>query len=130
MSDSIVKWGLRDPGPQSVLCAGSRAGQCPRWAVSSPPQHRSLPTFTDRFALQYRRVLITGGSRGLGAEIAELFADAGGNLVLIGRDRSGLGQTRDTVQALGLNATASRPISPRRRGLTRSVARRLNIWER
>jgi 2-deoxy-D-gluconate 3-dehydrogenase len=60
-----------------------------------------MPAFANRFSLANKRALITGGSRGLGAEIAEVFADAGADLVITGRDRAGLAQTQGVVEALG-----------------------------
>ena len=57
-----------------------------------------MPQYTERVTLANKRALITGGSRGLGAEIAQVFADAGADLVITGRDRAGLEQTQAMVQ--------------------------------
>ena len=53
-----------------------------------------MPDSTIRFTLANQRALITGVSRGLGAEIAAVFADAGADLVITGRDAAGLEATR------------------------------------
>jgi NAD(P)-dependent dehydrogenase (short-subunit alcohol dehydrogenase family) len=60
-----------------------------------------MPDYTTRFSLANQRALITGASRGLGAEIAAVFADAGADLVITGRDAAGLEATRQVVVCKG-----------------------------
>ena len=60
-----------------------------------------MPDYTKRITLAGQRALITGASRGLGAEIAAVFADAGADLVLTGRDAAGLETTRKLVESKG-----------------------------
>jgi NAD(P)-dependent dehydrogenase (short-subunit alcohol dehydrogenase family) len=55
----------------------------------------------DRFKLDGKRLFITGGSRGLGREMALACADAGANVVLVGRDGESLHKTADDIRALG-----------------------------
>jgi 2-deoxy-D-gluconate 3-dehydrogenase len=54
-----------------------------------------------RFNLDKKRVLVTGASRGLGAEIASSLAVAGAELMISGRDAIGLESTRQLVQQHG-----------------------------
>jgi NAD(P)-dependent dehydrogenase (short-subunit alcohol dehydrogenase family) len=55
----------------------------------------------DRFRLDGKRCLVTGGSRGLGREMALAIAEAGADLVLIGRDRASLQATGTEVEKRG-----------------------------
>lgn len=56
----------------------------------------------DRFRLHGKRSLITGGSRGLGREMALALADAGADVVLIGRDPDSLHSTAQEVRQFGV----------------------------
>jgi gluconate 5-dehydrogenase len=58
----------------------------------------------DRFRLDGKRLFITGGSRGLGREMALAIADAGADVVLVGRDAPSLEKTANDVRALGRQA--------------------------
>jgi len=58
----------------------------------------------DRFSLAGKRLFITGGSRGLGREMALAIADAGADVVLTGRDAQSLEKTADDIRALGRQA--------------------------
>lgn len=55
----------------------------------------------DRFRLDGKRLFITGGSRGLGREMALAIAEAGADVLLSGRDAESLEQTAKDIRALG-----------------------------
>jgi gluconate 5-dehydrogenase len=55
----------------------------------------------DRFRLGGKRALITGGSRGLGRAMAQALAEAGADLVLVGRDPETLARAREEIAPLG-----------------------------
>lgn len=55
----------------------------------------------DRFKLTGKRLFITGGSRGLGREMALAIADAGADVILVGRDQPSLEKTAADIRALG-----------------------------
>ena len=58
----------------------------------------------DRFRLDGKRLFITGGSRGLGREMALAIADTGADVILVGRDQASLDGTAADIRALGREA--------------------------
>ncbi len=58
----------------------------------------------ERFRLDGKRLFVTGGSRGLGREMALAIADAGADVVLVGRDPASLERTAGDIRALGRTA--------------------------
>jgi len=56
-------------------------------------------TVLDAFQLQGRRALVTGGSRGLGLEMARALGEAGADLVIVGRDATQLADARTELLA-------------------------------
>ena len=67
-----------------------------------------MPDHTGRFNLEGKRALVTGASRGIGAEIATLFADAGADVGIVGRDEQGLAATRQAIADRGRRCLAIR----------------------
>lgn len=55
----------------------------------------------ERFAVQGKRALVTGGSKGIGAEAAIVLAQAGADVAIAGRDRDGLQATAAQIEAAG-----------------------------
>lgn len=55
----------------------------------------------DRFRLDGKRALVTGGSRGLGREMARALAEAGADLLLVGRSAETLEQAALEMRGLG-----------------------------
>lgn len=62
-----------------------------------------MADWISRFSLQGRTALVTGASKGIGASIARVFADAGADIVAVGRDQAGLAAVADEVMAKGRN---------------------------
>src|SRR6184192_3595799 len=58
-------------------------------------------TVLDRFRLDGRTAMITGGSRGLGRAMAQALAEAGADLILVGREADALELARAELGALG-----------------------------
>ncbi len=55
----------------------------------------------ERFSLAGRRALVTGASKGIGAEICAVFAEAGADIVAVARDPDGLAEVARAVEAKG-----------------------------
>jgi NAD(P)-dependent dehydrogenase (short-subunit alcohol dehydrogenase family) len=60
-----------------------------------------VPDYVRRFSLEGKSALVTGASRGIGAEIATVLADAGADVGIVGRDAEGLGGTRRAIAGRG-----------------------------
>jgi NAD(P)-dependent dehydrogenase (short-subunit alcohol dehydrogenase family) len=58
----------------------------------------------DRFRLDGQRLFITGGSRGLGREMALAIAEAGADVILVGRDADSLAHTATDIRSIGRHA--------------------------
>lgn len=55
----------------------------------------------DRFRLDGKRLFITGGSRGLGREMVLAIAEAGADVILVGRDEVSLDKTAGEIRERG-----------------------------
>lgn len=62
-------------------------------------------TVLDRFRLDGKRLFITGGSRGLGREMALAIAEAGADVILVGREAASLDQTAEEIRTRGRQAS-------------------------
>jgi NAD(P)-dependent dehydrogenase (short-subunit alcohol dehydrogenase family) len=60
--------------------------------------------FPDFFRLDGKKLFITGGSRGLGREMALAIAGAGADVALVARPSESLQKTADDIRALGRSA--------------------------
>lgn len=74
-------------------------------------------SWQDRFSLKGRKALVTGASKGIGTEICAVFAEAGADIVALGRDEADLAATAGNVRALGrrcltLTAEMASPTEP------------------
>jgi 3-oxoacyl-[acyl-carrier protein] reductase len=58
--------------------------------------------------LEGKACIVTGGSRGIGAEVARALAAEGGNVAVLARDEAALGHVAERLRALGVEAAAIR----------------------
>jgi 2-deoxy-D-gluconate 3-dehydrogenase len=78
-------------------------------------------TYTDRFSVTGKFALVTGGSKGIGAVAAQVLAEAGADVAIVGRDQAGLADTQRAVEAAGrrclvIEADMATVDGPRRAG--------------
>ena len=68
----------------------------------------SLPeaTLSERFRIDGRTALITGGGRGIGRTIALAYAGAGADVVVVSRTEAQLKQVQQEVESLGVRGGA------------------------
>ncbi len=57
-----------------------------------------MSDWQDRFSIAGQTALVTGASKGIGAEICAVFADAGADVIAVGRDEAGLAETAEAVR--------------------------------
>lgn len=63
------------------------------------------PDWIERFSLNGRTAMVTGASKGIGAEICAVFADAGADIIAVARDRDGLEAVARIVRDSGRACT-------------------------
>ena len=59
-----------------------------------------------RFSVEGKVALVTGGSKGIGAEVAVELAKAGADVAIVGRDQTGLAETKAAIEATGRESLA------------------------
>lgn len=82
----------------------------------------------DRFSLVGRKALVTGASKGIGAEIAAVFADAGADIAAVARDSAGLAAVAEAVRAHGRTCLTIAADLATPEGPDRAAAAALAAW--
>jgi NAD(P)-dependent dehydrogenase (short-subunit alcohol dehydrogenase family) len=65
-----------------------------------------MADWTKRFGLTGKRALVTGATKGIGFEACQVLADAGADIVAVGRDKKGLADVSAAVKKLGRKCLA------------------------
>jgi gluconate 5-dehydrogenase len=88
---------------------GNRVGEPIATGQRQPPaEHKRMPTVQELFDLSGRVALVTGAGSGLGAIFAEALAEAGADVVCVGRRLERVLETADRLGGIGCH---SLPIS-------------------
>ena len=100
MNSILAKWsGRRSATPLQRIAADPRT-----WILASAlatAGGRALGRWLTRFDLRNRTVLITGGTRGLGLELARQAGLAGARVAICGRDSDTLARARESLSETG-----------------------------
>lgn len=83
----------------------------------------------DRFRLNGRTAVITGGSRGLGRAMAQALTEAGSDLVLIGRELESLTVAKQELSLLGRRVSIVEGDVSTPQGATEACQRVLNLGQ-
>jgi NAD(P)-dependent dehydrogenase (short-subunit alcohol dehydrogenase family) len=75
------------------------------------------------YSFRHRSVVITGGSRGLGLEMARLLAEEGASLALLARDENELGRADDLLRPYGAEVITIRCDVSRREDVEQALRR-------
>ncbi|NGQ89608.1 SDR family oxidoreductase [Rhodobacter sp. HX-7-19] len=81
-----------------------------------------------RFSLAGRKALVTGASKGIGFEIARVFADAGADIVAVARDADGLLEVKREVEARGRRCLVIEAEMATAEGPVRAAREALEAW--
>jgi NAD(P)-dependent dehydrogenase (short-subunit alcohol dehydrogenase family) len=60
-----------------------------------------MSKWTDRHGLKGKCALVTGATKGIGFETCKVLADAGADIIAVGRDKSGLADVQKLIEDMG-----------------------------
>ncbi len=82
----------------------------------------------DRFSLSGRKGLVTGASKGIGAGICEVFAQAGADIVAVARDEGGLAEVARVIAGQGRRCLPIRAEMSDPEAVVAAARRALSEW--
>jgi dehydrogenase/reductase SDR family member 4 len=92
------------------------------------PEGKEKNMIFDKFRLDNKVALITGGSRGIGKAIAITLAEAGANVVISGRHQSDLDAAAREISALGVRCLAVVADAGKKEEVDNLVDRTMREW--
>lgn len=87
-----------------------------------------MSRIADRFSIAGRKAMITGASRGIGAEICNVFAEAGADIIAVARDKEGLARTAGRVCGHGRKCLTIAADLQTHDGPSRAAQEALTTW--
>ncbi len=65
-----------------------------------------MSSWIERHGLKGKRALVTGATKGIGFETCKVLADAGADIVAVGRDKAGLADVKAAIESFGRRCIA------------------------
>jgi NAD(P)-dependent dehydrogenase (short-subunit alcohol dehydrogenase family) len=65
-----------------------------------------MSSWLERHGLKGKRAMVTGATKGIGFETCKVLADAGADIVAVGRDKAGLADVKQAVESYGRRCVA------------------------
>jgi NAD(P)-dependent dehydrogenase (short-subunit alcohol dehydrogenase family) len=65
-----------------------------------------MSSWVERHGLKGKRALVTGATKGIGFETCKVLADAGADIVAVGRDTAGLADVKKAIESCGRRCVA------------------------
>jgi NAD(P)-dependent dehydrogenase (short-subunit alcohol dehydrogenase family) len=112
------------PGPQTTLLTRNAR----RLKVTAHNWEDDMADWTKRFSLAGRRALVTGATKGIGFEVCRVLADAGADIVAVGRDKAGLADVSTVVKQHGRTCLAIEADMATMEGPERAAAEALKAF--
>jgi NAD(P)-dependent dehydrogenase (short-subunit alcohol dehydrogenase family) len=87
-----------------------------------------MTEWKNRHSLKGKRILVTGATKGIGLETCKVLADAGADIVAVGRDQDGLNEVSAAVSHIGQKCTTIQADMAKTEDITRAAQTALKAF--